>query len=933
MITEVLYQGVTTTPSDYNSKDGELAYTDKLIVKDGNLVVPKQPDTVIDSFGANLSPLFRHNTSSEDTNWILWDSGVNKGIKYKTEDGIKTILNIDDKPVKIEAMGNTLIILLGDGTPTYATWKESEYKYLGSTIPELGLHFQLQGEFVRSDLQYGVLNVVQESAKDDGWEIKDDRNVALMTNTIFGYIEEFFRKEGYEKGRFSSPFLIRYALRLYDGSYTCPSNIILMIPSGGHSPYVYSHSSNSTGADGSAFRQVYIKNVFADLYVKKLFDESITDWKDVVKGVGIFVSRQFDNYDRLGKINKVGAKIRGFSSDEGMQDATSFARVHYTFGGIERNFENFLHSFSDVDNADEVNDHNQAILPWTTDDTIIRTDNVISNKSQADEIANCSTFYLLKEYNFLPDENKWEFENVADKDKIGEYCKVDVSSVILRNIETQLALSDDYFSRDKKSAKSSYLYNAKLSLANINRIPFGGFKPTIQTPYTTDSSEGQSYPYITVKYHVFIDEGGVMIHTETASTYVFFDGSGYHGNYTYSILPPFFYYPNPNATDLVVEYTLGEKTTYQKFHLKKHPTLNGSYLLSRTPLKKDRTENSIDVDTFNAMKNRYTGVSIPHPNQVYTSLPYNPYIFNAEDVNEIEWGSEIKTLASTTKALSQGQFGQFPLYLFASSGIWAMELNSKGQFGSVSPVTRDIICGNGESLTQLDDSIVFATDRGIMELSGKNTRLISGALDKKAELPELAGVSLSVPDVSFKEYVKDSRIVFDYVNQRLIVFNGEYDYYYIYDIANKLWTNSKADSNLTSTINAYPEAYAVNSNGAIVNLSTIGEIGNEEISNGWIITRPISLGDSNQYKIIDYVRQNGVFSHQRNKAIEQILYGSNDLVNWFVISSADSFRISGYSGTPFKWFRLAVHLQLKQGESISSVTFSWRSKFTNDKLF
>ena len=145
---------------------------------------------------------------------------------------------------------------------------------------------------------------------------------------------------------------------------------------------------------------------------------------------------------------------------------------------------------------------------------------------------------------------------------------------------------------------------------------------------------------------------------------------------------------------------------------------------------------------------------------------------------------------------------------------------------------------------------------------------------------------------------------------------------------------------------------------------------------GWFVTRPISLDDNNTFKFIDSVRQNGVFeeylinktieqvnnedvivetddykgysgkivqsqnptivvpSTDAHKVIEQILYGSNDLIHWFIIGSSNSRYINQMLAKgAFKWFRLAVKTTLKHGESLSSVTFSYRVKEDNPHLF
>ena len=105
---------------------------------------------------------------------------------------------------------------------------------------------------------------------------------------------------------------------------------------------------------------------------------------------------------------------------------------------------------------------------------------------------------------------------------------------------------------------------------------------------------------------------------------------------------------------------------------------------------------------------------ISFQNKIYTSEVNNPFNFPVSGINTLGVG-EILGIASATKALSQGQFGQFPLYAFTNEGIWALEVSNAGTYSSKQVVTRDV-CNNPAGITQIDGAIVFTTDRGVMIL-------------------------------------------------------------------------------------------------------------------------------------------------------------------------------------------------------------------------
>ena len=108
-------------------------------------------------------------------------------------------------------------------------------------------------------------------------------------------------------------------------------------------------------------------------------------------------------------------------------------------------------------------------------------------------------------------------------------------------------------------------------------------------------------------------------------------------------------------------------------------------------------------------------------------------------------------ISTAAKALSQGQFGQFPLYAFTDEGVWALEVNSSGGYSAKQPITRDV-CISSDSITQIDTAVLFATDRGIMEISGSQTQCLTDIINGNDffSLDRLPGLSNSTQTVSLK---------------------------------------------------------------------------------------------------------------------------------------------------------------------------------------
>ena len=324
--------------------------------------------------------------------------------------------------------------------------------------------------------------------------------------------------------------------------------------------------------------------------------------------------------------------------------------------------------------------------------------------------------------------------------------------------------------------------------------------------------------------------------------------------------------------------------------------------------------------------------------KVYSSITNNPFVFRPGRAISFD-GADVIGMASATKALSQGQFGQFPMYAFTTDGIWALEVSaSTGGYSAKQPVTRDV-CINPLSITQGDDCIYFVSDRGLMLLAGSETACISDALDDhfaqslKYVLPGygrflgIAGVdekSAAMP--AFREFIKDAQIIYDYSNQRVIVFkplaDGEKENIaFTFSLLSKTW--STMPCSLTGKINSYPDALAVMQGKGIVNLSTITD-GTE--GTGLIVTRPLSLDMPEVHKTVDAIIQRGKF---RKGCIKQALWGSRDLMHWHLVASSDSHILRNVHGTPYKWFRIGVIATLKDDEALTGCSINYTPKLTN----
>ena len=390
----------------------------------------------------------------------------------------------------------------------------------------------------------------------------------------------------------------------------------------------------------------------------------------------------------------------------------------------------------------------------------------------------------------------------------------------------------------------------------------------------------------------------------------------------------YFFYPNANAYKMLI---YNYSSVCYVLDLKPHDFLNGAYAHLDYELIREKNFTSLPFAPG-------ANVLIDVPNKIYTSEVNNPFYFPVLGINTIGTGT-ILGIISAAKALSQGQFGQFPLYAFSTDGVWALEVSSTGTYSAKQPITRDV-CINPDSITQIDSAVLFATDRGIMLISGSETVCLSESINSRdlfslSDLPaadklvsvfnQFAGEQerITLENSSllpFREFLVGCRMIYDYTGQRILVYNPSVSYAYVYSLKSKTW--GMIHSEITDNVNAYPDALAMVSGNKLVNFSTSDAEGITAL----VVTRPFKLGQPDVFKTIDTVIQRGYF---RSGHVCQVLYGSRNLFDWHILWSSTDKYLRGFRGSPYKYFRLALICKFDKAESAYGCSVQFTPRFTN----
>lgn len=870
-------KGLTTSPSDLICSDGELAECVNLEVKNEELVPMEMPTRLGVSLESGERLVLVHKTKTSDKHYFTLNNGVLRCFSISGSNKDYKSLSVECGEVKsIQALGNTVVVYT-ENSPHYIVYKDNDYKYLGSKLPEIGLSFSLEGDPVVSEIFD-----VDVPAKDDGDgdtadnpDLSSDENKESATKQIIPNVNKFIAEESEEKGLFIFPFFVRYAYRLYDGSYVMQSSPCLMMPSTTMAPIC-----------GFIARQIkrppfktFVGAIPSMLSVRNYdWRTKIADWSDIISSVVIFVSSPIRTYDQNGSVDSFSYTTKQSASIK----STFYGSLKTKSANKKYNLDEEI-SGENYDGQNPISSHNIWDLP--------QKEGVMA------EVSACSLFYRYASY--TPEE--------IDKQSYWVISPAETGINPVSGIELSEVLPDDYMTHDVLVPESSFVYNSRLNISNIKRILFNGYPATSLSQVGTNGNNNGLYDVYT---YIKTQNGTSIVKSPTSIT-----GSDMYGTYLF--------YPDSDAYQMVIhDVQLGR---YATVPLVEHTGLNGAYYFG------DFNELSFISGDPNVEETEQNYEIMG--NKLFVSSVNNPFHFPLEGIYTV--GTDrIIGMGAITRPISQGQFGEFPLIVFCSDGNYAMRVDEQGFYASISPVQEDLVLGS-DKITSMENSLVVITKKGIMLTAGGEMNKVASQMDGAMIMASsLSGIGTSVSDLSnlvskssddmgFLSYVYGSRMAFDYASNRLLVYNPEKTYSYVYDFNND--TVSKLVINggrkIVASVLDYPDTIIQDDSGAMYSLYTKDDISTKTGRQyGFALTRPLKMGAALNLKSVKQVMHltsncgNGSF-------VKYILYGSND--------NATYYRVSSRFGKPYKYYRIAIYTHLLPKESLSGSAITTEERRTH----
>lgn len=906
---EVIFAGLTNSPSDYDCQDGELATCLNLINEDGALhpihqpVVAEQNITLPNN---SCSIRYVHNVTHANKNhshYIVNCTNSSPYSWYWTEkggDGTPHELNLGDFKVNsVTAIGN-IICFVGDKNILYAFWNKDSYNIFNKNafnytfsvtntsgvevdaIAQLGDDFQ--GCFWTSSFgSQNYDNLIFEGTKPNG------------TKTIWNAIDSMINKAMSENGNTYFKYLVFgvVALRLYDGTYSNISNLFVLCPKDNLNNSFYYNADKETIKNTEYYKFVRASGYIHRHQINVQLD--LTGIEDFVQGVDVFLTKGTDflyldkGYDTTSTETVNNLKKR--------KGTITFERLKKS--ALYREFDNltFYHSI-----------------------------------------------YITKE-------------------DLGK--NIDLLNV--QGTEESLSLAD--MGRTSIGSSCAIAYNNRLHLANIQNYINDIFSPNPIYKFELNSS-GTSFPVEKINTILgnymdvpLTDEGWYdygKMNSDTAEVIAIIDNKYYYKATVQYPLNPIFVVPFQDAKSvkLYIKHKgkLMDEIGFRNINLHQSETFGMSYYIFNAEngifsfMQKYELSNNGGVltrrqgDTFTSTSSKFydeasqkcdsDGAKIEQlASLIKVSEAENPLVFPAK--NSVQVGSSvISALAANTRPISEGQFGEAPLYAFTDEGVWVLMLSGEGTYVARQPANREI-CSNPNGILQIDDAVLYPTNRGIMMQQGRNSICITDQLDgypfnfmemkyAKQIIATNETESGEISYIRFKDYLKSADMIYDYYNNRIIVFNPNQAYAYVYSLKSKMWGAMKNVFN--KRVNIYPESYATNKEGKILNVYVEEPYFNTPY---FLCSRPLTISDKEVYKTIFTCIARGYFRKGTNGKCAMVLYGSNNLFDWYLIKTSINEYLRGIAGSPYKYFRVALIGNLATNESISGLSAEFQERLQN----
>jgi len=974
---DIQLKGIVRNTPGAVCPDGELEEMINLRYKDG--AFRPIPAALIYADVTGYSPIYVHSNSGYKhilgvANGALYWIGEETDGAYTPSETPSVLCSVTGTP-SFTQIGNVVNILDPEGLK-YVIWYDSKYLTINTAFDGSPTSTSL-GPIGNVDIK--VEGITRAGKRGIGAGVDaTERDVRRYLSDVFSYESTWYFNEakaarldivkglfakalGVEEkdGRLNGFFMACTAIELYDGSYIMQSNPVLcgqafdkgtrynfttsLTPTTAYT-HTYEYLTNRFKIVSGFYYDTEVRNYPLPDVDKLMTDGYMSFVADRVgiKGVGEspsvhtdqypFLYADYSNYDKDFNQFVFGSYNIAVTVSSNKLQVRLHKAVPDTYKPLIKSLSVFITPQVSMYDFTEIAEFDNSVSGYGEYTPIIKTNDTIIK-----EILDLKTFYKVHEVLF--DElnaNIGGWIDVELKDKLGD------------SLTTMEAMPGDPFSHQTVLPEYQFVYNSKLHVANYKTLFSRGWPVGYLFHQNGNGQFPSGLPTLlsgrtVLKTYLKAEQG-----TSTVCR-IWTADSG-----SLQELGALVSYPDIRAirVEMYLESESAIGFFYKVLDLKLTPNDFNNFSMFVDPSLKPISFSSggalypaSEVLAENQREQTY-------PNAFKASEINNPFTFPAASTHQVGNG-EIRAFASNTIALSTGQYGEHPLYVFCSDGVYAMYVGGGAiTYTSSKPVARDV-CNNPASVKAIDGGVVFSTDRGAMLISGAQVtelslplrgafmdftnaestdyiRLFTLALDNI----KLTTLKADMSAESFLTYLKKAKVGYNHKEREIWFSDPAKSYSYV--CSKGVWYKVKATGEMF--VEDYPNQYLL-SNGILL------DIGKESTSpvQTMFLSRPLKVGTQGFKQamrtvirgsftttdVMHLVEGESVLDY--SKYVGVYVCGSYDSIKWAFLGGTENHGTPRDLGTTIervdcKYFRIGFVGELSPDSAIEYIELSVKAK-------
>lgn len=846
---EITFTALATSPLGHRAKNGQLAACIGLAPSNGELIPAQDID-----FNPQSPQGHEHACShrcelgerqitikrgADGFDGLYWRSASASAASAAFIEEFEAIRDV-------RPCGKLLVIASAQGLD-FAHWTEAGYAMLDFKEPPV-VEFGLQkAGALQMSRQYTVPAWMAQADPNQGygqgaWNTHPLTSAAasdlgVVSNKVFSDFRQAVSSQAEAAGLFHAPFFVRFALRLQDGSRILPSPPVLMLPSllppllKAEITASQDKEEASLAIDASACSYFSLRCRVSSLQ-KKNFGPYVT-------AIDIFITECVPTYAETqpadGAIVSYSTLIKdrnlSLPAVRGRKPQESASQRYFAGSWSEQN-----------------DDYSDRFL--SESDLSAKTWSITPNLSLMSSLLALKDFRLIASIPIQESANYAEFQDLnlcsTSTESIRKLPTLDADeSDLMRRISPNILAGENGLMAAGGEIRQPSPWCLASTTAFVGNWLDPAFLPVELTSYSNGISDGG---YVTA----VCDPGSSPRHS------------------LMDAFPHYIFVPDPDAYRIEVR----QGGNAWSLPLRKHPSLCGAYWLG------DLESASIpQPQGLPQLFNKSTPPAIAS-NSVYAAAGTLPFGM----VRQAQLGGgEIRHIFPAFRSMSQGQFGQFPHYVFTSEGIWALPTSLSGTVVKISEHAAISAAIAGAC-------IAYCTDGGAWLLAGCQSECISTEMEGAGD-PWLLGCEEvksmlesegfgSTP--SFAQALKNGRL--HCKGDALYLSCGEKAY--VYSLTDKKW-----------------------------GMACQGD-------KAFVLTRPIKIDENSGRKKVVSALLTGPLSVKDTKIA---LLGSDNLTNWRLLGSARDTCATSLRGTGARYISIAASAKLAHGMTLSGVHLKYEA--------